>query len=80
MKKAKQQRRHARWRAEERFGVVFGPQESAAVVAAIRAGKATFVRRQSNRVTVFAVEVDGRPAHAVYDKHTKQVVTLMRPP
>jgi hypothetical protein len=80
MKRAKQQRRHARWRAEERFGVSFGPEAAARVVGLIRAGKAALVRRQSHRVGVYAVEIDGIPAHAVYDRDRKVIVTLIRAP
>lgn len=74
MNKKKSQRRHAEKRAFQRYGFV--PRRDG-VIEQIQTGKATFVERQSLRITVWIVEVLGRPMKAVYDKRRKEIVTYL---
>lgn len=74
--KAKAQQRHARRRARERFGIEFTQQVEEDVVKRIQAGEATLARKQSNRVSVFFLDIQGQEMAVVYDKQRKTVVTL----
>lgn len=76
-KKALAQRRHAKRRANERFGLTLNRHELQALTSAIRAGRFAFVERQSNRVTVWAGIVKGQSVCVVYDSKQHQVVTFL---
>lgn len=45
----------------------------------IHNGTAKFVEKQSNRVTVFDVEIRGIEARVVYDKERKSIITAVTP-
>lgn len=47
------------------------------IVGKIRGGRATFIRRQSNRVSLFGVIFAGQETVVVYDKSRGTVVTLI---
>lgn len=79
MSKATAQRRHAKRRLAERFGVEASNRDLAEWVAAIRLGRARFVERQSLRVTVWDVDHNGRTIRLVYDKHRGEIVTALFP-
>lgn len=71
--KAVCQQVHARRRIEERFGVRF--VSTLAIVDDIQAGRLRFIRKQSNRVSLYETEFEGKPAVVVYDRHRKVLVT-----
>lgn len=75
--KAKAQKSHAKRRASERLGVELNKEGYRALVAQIRDGRAKFLERQSLRVSLFAVDVAGSPAVAVYDRQRKTIATLL---
>lgn len=77
MSKTKSQKRHARLRAAERFGVGLTNQVHRDLVQEIQARKAQFVYKHSNRVTVWELEFAGQQAVVAYDKSRKTVVTLI---
>jgi Na+/H+-translocating membrane pyrophosphatase len=77
--KAIAERTHAKRRAYERLGVHVGNETLREIVQAIQKGQAKFICRESNRVTVFEYPVHDIPAWVVYDKHTKQIVTILKP-
>lgn len=54
------QARHARQRAEQRFSLVVNHAEMRRVVKDIQQGRATFIDRQSLRVTRWVVQVGGK--------------------
>ena len=65
------QRRHARMRARQRFGLTMTRDVERGLVDQIRDGKA-------NRVTVWRVRLpDGEVARAVYDTDRGTIVTLI---
>lgn len=70
------QKSHARGRYEERFGQELTHEEYADAVAQIQNNKGWFLEKQSNRVTVWCVMVNGEDAVAIYDKKTYQVRTF----
>jgi hypothetical protein len=78
--KREAQRRHAKRRAAERFGVNLNHALHTELVQAIQAGQATFVRRQSHRVSHFDVTLPtGQTARVVYDRHRKVLITVLPP-
>lgn len=77
MNKAEAERRHARRRAMERYGIELGPAGRAELVAAIRSGRSRLVVRQSLRVSVHDVPRDGGLVRVVYDRQRHEIVTFL---
>ncbi len=78
--KKKMQMQHAKRRAVERFGLHLRPdayEELRLMVRRPEPGKAVFLKRQSNRVTVWALFFKDRWLAAVYDSHRKTIVTIL---
>lgn len=75
--KTRAQRIHARRRALERYELDLNRHDLREVVESIQAGKATFVRRQSLRVSIWEVTVKGQACRVVYDKLRKTIVTFL---
>ena len=75
--KAQTQRRHAQRRAYERHGLQLTRHDLNEIVRQIQAGKAHFVERQSHRVSLFDIDIDGRSARVVYDKQRKTIVSFL---
>lgn len=78
-KTAKVLRRHAGLRAAQRYGICLGQKEHDEMVYQIKRQKAKFVERQSNRVTIWIVEIDGQKIKVCYDAHRKAVITCLPP-
>jgi len=70
-------KRHAKTRASERFGINFNQQVHDEVIEMIKNGKAKFIEKQSNRITLFDVLIDGKECRVVYDKERKLIVTFL---
>jgi hypothetical protein len=79
MSKKRAQQRHARQRALARTGLNIGPCQQDEIVTMIRNGEAEFVRKESNRVTVFDVNYENTTLRVVYDKQRKSLATIMTP-
>lgn len=77
--KAAAERKHAKRRMVERFGIPVGDETLRKVVAAIQAGSAKFIRKQSNRVTLWEYPIHDVLARIAYDKKTKEIITILRP-
>ena len=75
--KRKDQQRHARNRAMERLGLNIGANSQDEIVRMIQQGECTFVRKDSNRVSVFDVEFKQETLRVVYDKQRKSLATIM---
>ena len=71
------QRGHARRRLAERFGIRITNAELDALANNIRQGIGECLGRQSNRVTIWKIELEGRLMKCAYDKRTKEIVTFM---
>lgn len=61
-------------RSIERVGVLLNEKE---LIRKIQNNELEFVERQSNRVTVFRYEYNGKKYRLVYDKNRKQIVTIL---
>lgn len=79
MRKSKSLRIHARRRFAERFLLDVSVRELHGICKKIQQGESTFVRRTSNRVSVHDVEFEERTVRVAYDKHRKEIVTVMYP-
>lgn len=75
LSKAQSQRIHALRQGEARYGLSL--VQLAEVKAAIREGRSTPVRKQSNRISVHDVTLDGQTIRAVYDRRRHEVVTFL---
>jgi hypothetical protein len=75
--KAKCQQAHARKRAMERYGIDLSRAKQEEIIGLIKANKAQFVEKQSNRITVFRVVLDDKMFRVVYDKQRKSLVTVL---
>ena len=75
--KAGAQRIHFRRRSRERAGFEIGRAGQDEIVALIQKGKATFLRRQSLRVTLWRLVYNGAEIVVVYDANRKTVVTVL---
>jgi hypothetical protein len=55
--KARSQRRHALRRAAERYGLSLTESDMASILQQITSGRARLVEKQSNRVSLYEVEI-----------------------
>jgi len=70
-------RRHALRRAWDRYGLVIGAKELAALEARIAAGKMRLLRRHPDGVGVYRLRYRGRRLYLVYDPALERVVTFL---
>lgn len=77
LSKLKAERRHALRRFGERMGFGLTSESYADLIQLIQEGRGEFVRRQSLRVTVWRLVIDGEPVRIAYDKIRKQIITFM---
>lgn len=76
--KADAQRFHFKTRALQRFGLRISDGALQQIIRQIQSGRAEFIERQSNRITMFRVGLrDGSSARVVYDSKRKTLVTIM---
>ena len=75
--KARSQFLHSANRMYERFGVTMGKHMFREFVTDIQQGRAEFVQRRSNRVTLWRIVHEGHPIVCVYDKLRKTIVTVL---
>lgn len=75
--KGRRQRSHARRRAYERLGIVLTKELEAQVIHQIQSGRARLAWKQSHRVSVWEVEIEGQLVRVPYDKDRKRIITIM---
>jgi hypothetical protein len=75
--KATTQKRHAKIRAIQRYGFGLTDELLKEIVGKIHRGETRLIDKQSLRVSIHAVMVEGREIPVVYDKHRKTVVSLL---
>lgn len=75
--KAKNQQRHAKRRALERYGLEITQEKYDQIVKLVQSGKSKFLFRQSHRVSHFLIEFEGKSMRVVYDKQRKTIVTFL---
>lgn len=77
--KQQSQRIHAMRRALERFEVSLTRAQYNLLVDQIQQKQAEMVLTISNRLTIYRLALDGREAHALYDKRRHTIVTFLLP-
>lgn len=68
---------HAKARAFERYGLALSDEDMNAALAAVKAGRATFVFDQNDRNVVYDIVIAGTRCRFVYDKITQRIVTFL---
>lgn len=68
---------HFKRRMYERWGILLKNGQEQGIVSLIQEGKAKFVGRQSNRVTVWNVPYLGMTIPMLYDSLRKQMITAL---
>lgn len=77
--KRKNQIKHARRRFDQRFDISLNDNQYLQLVNRVKKGNGTFVRKQSNRVSIWDIEFEGNLIRVVYDKKTSAIVTALYP-
>jgi hypothetical protein len=78
MKKRDNERRHARRRAAERYGIEVGKATRQEIVSAIQSGRAKLIHKRSHRAGTWDVVLsDGLIVRVVYDSRTHEPVTFL---
>lgn len=75
--KAKTQKRHAKTRMLQRYGIGLTDEIYADFIHQINTGRAIFIERQSVRVSKFWVRFETQMIPVVYDRHRKTIVTVL---
>jgi hypothetical protein len=68
---------HAKRRALERYGLSLNRKSYGELVKIIQSGKALFLERQSNRISIFSLTYQEKQLKCVYDSHRHKIVTLL---
>lgn len=82
MKKSKSQaqRIHAKRRALQRYDLALNREQLDALVKRIQTGdNVTFVLKQSNRISHYELEIEGKKVRVVYDRERHNIVTFLPP-
>jgi len=77
--KRKNQIKHARKRFLKRFDISLNDNQYTQLVNMVKKGRAHFVKRQSNRITIWDLDFEGQRIRVVYDKKTAAIVTALYP-
>lgn len=75
--KAVAEKRHAMRRFAQRFPRELTDDEYNSLIKQIQSGKARFIEKQSNRISIFQVKIEDITAIAVYDKSRKTIITFL---
>jgi len=77
MNKRKMQKIHAKSRFFERHDILLTKDLHKELINNIQNGKAKFVKKQSNRVTLWDIDFTDKLIRVVYDKHRKLIITTL---
>ena len=77
LRKEESQRIHVKVRAAERFGLNLVRRDIDAIVTEVREGRAEFLGRQSNRLSVFRVRYQGAGMKIVYDSNRQTLASVL---
>ncbi len=75
--KKKSQFQHAQRRACQRYGLTVGPRKYEELCKKIQQQDCVFLEKQSNRVTMFAVQMEEQWLPVIYDKDRHSIVTFL---
>lgn len=72
-------RSHFKSRMQTRFNISLSTKECKDIVLFIQSGKSDLIKKQSNRISIYAMNINDKLVHVVYDKKRKVVVTALLP-
>lgn len=75
--KAIAQKHHAQKRARERYGIELNHNRYSQIIYDIQNDNAKFIRRQSHRVSIFSIEIEGKECVVVYDRLRKTLASFL---
>lgn len=75
--KKEAQTRHAKRRAMERYDIDFTHHKRQTMLNQIHNGDGQFIRRQSHRVSIWAMICDNKEVVIVYDKERNNIVSFL---
>jgi hypothetical protein len=78
MTKLSCERLHCKRRALERFGLRLNRKDLINMVTLIKRGEGKFLKRRSNRVTLWKINYKDNDMIAVYDKLRNNIITVMK--
>ena len=78
-KKSVSQRLHAQRRFKERYNEELSTKDYNVMCSMIRNSKATFLEKQTNRISKFKIVFKNRDVYLCYDKQRHTVVTFLKP-
>ena len=70
-------KRHAKLRFSQRVGGTLDEQTLQSLITKIQNGEAELVDKQSNRVTVWRIEINNEFFNVFYDKQRKTIITFI---
>jgi len=76
--KLKCERLHCKRRALERFGLSLNHKDMAEMAKMIQSGKAEFIRKRTNRVTLWKITYRDNLMTVVYDNKRHSVVSVFK--
>jgi isopentenyldiphosphate isomerase len=79
LNKRHSQRKHAKQRFQERFGIDLSPAKRLEIVGRIRNRKATFILHQTNRVSLWDIDMDHQVIRVAFDRNRQEIITAMWP-
>lgn len=75
--KKQAQTRHAKQRAMERYEIDFTQHKREVMLKQIERGEGKFIRKQSHRVSIFAMICDNKEVVVVYDKERNNIASFL---
>lgn len=76
--KLKCERLHCKQRAKERFGLSLNHKDFAIMAKLIQSNKAEFIRKRTNRITLWKLTYKDNGMTVVYDNKRHQIVSIWR--
>lgn len=76
--KLKCERLHCKRRAMERFNLALNHKDMAEMVKLIQTQKAVFIRKRTNRITLWRLNYRDNEMMIVYDNKRHQIVSVFR--
>lgn len=77
--KSECERIHVKRRFLERFGINLTRQKRLSIISMILQNRATFIKKESNRVSLFDVDFENQVIRVAYDRLRKELVTALVP-
>lgn len=77
MNKSFSQRKHAKKRLLQRFGILANREKYKQLCTMIMSGHSIPIVKQSNRISIHEVEFEGKKLKCVYDRNRHNIVSVL---